>query len=166
MKKISLAKASSYTSPNPVTVVCTTKADGTPNLATVSWWTYLSYSPNMVAYAMAKTSYSGEMMRANKKAVITIPSDKITAAVLGCGMTTGRNTDKPEKFGIELTSLDGCDLKIPVHSCLAIECELKEFLEVGDHYLYICNVKQVYANDGEKALFAWGGYADLHAVKD
>lgn len=42
MKKISLAKASSYTSPNPVTVVCTTKADGTPNLATVSWWTYLS----------------------------------------------------------------------------------------------------------------------------
>ena len=101
MKKISLAKASSYTSPNPVTVVCTTKADGSPNLATVSWWTYLSYSPNMVAYAMAKTSYSGEMMRANKRAVITIPSDKITAAVLGCGMTTGRNTDKPEKFGID-----------------------------------------------------------------
>ena len=63
MKKISLAKASSYTSPNPVTVVCTTKADGSPNLATVSWWTYLSYSPNMVAYAMAKTSYSGDDAR-------------------------------------------------------------------------------------------------------
>ncbi len=36
MEKIKLAKASRLTSPNPVTVVCTEKPDGSTNLATVS----------------------------------------------------------------------------------------------------------------------------------
>ena len=55
MEKITLPKASVLTSPNPVTLVCTQKPDGGTNLATVSWWTYLSYNPGMIAYAMGET---------------------------------------------------------------------------------------------------------------
>ncbi|MDE7108196.1 MAG: flavin reductase family protein, partial [Clostridiales bacterium] len=159
MNKISLAGAAKITSPNPVTVVCTQKPDGETNLATVSWWTYLSYNPNMIAYAMAKTSYSGEMVRQNKKVILTIPSDKIVDTVLGCGSTTGRNTDKISKFGIEMQELEGSDIRIPAHSALAIVCNLKDYIETGDHYLYICNVEQVFADDKEQAVFAWNGYA-------
>ena len=36
MNRISLPQASKLTSPNPVTLVCTQKPDGTTNLATVS----------------------------------------------------------------------------------------------------------------------------------
>lgn len=164
MDKITLAGAAKITSPNPVTVVCTQKPDGGANLATVSWWTYLSYSPNMVAYAMAKTSYSGELMRQNKKVVITVPGEKIAEAVLGCGSTTGRNTDKIEKFGISMQLLPGTDIPVPVHICLAIVCTLKEFIEVGDHYLYICNVEQVYADQSQRTLFAWNGYSQIKPV--
>lgn len=63
MQKINLPQAAKLTNPNPVSLVCTLKPDGGTNLATVSWWTYLSFNPNMIAYAMAKTSYSGEMVR-------------------------------------------------------------------------------------------------------
>lgn len=52
MNKINLSQAARFTSPNPVTVVCTQKPDGSTNLATVSWWTYLSFNPNMIAYAL------------------------------------------------------------------------------------------------------------------
>ena len=83
MEKITLPKASVLTSPNPVTLVCTRKPDGTTNLATVSWWTYLSYNPGMIAYAMAKTSYSGEMVRQNKKVILTIPGEAIAKEVIG-----------------------------------------------------------------------------------
>lgn len=38
MKKIDLPFASKLTSPNPVSLVCTRKPDGSTNLATVSWW--------------------------------------------------------------------------------------------------------------------------------
>ena len=165
MEKITLPKSSKLTSPNPVTIVCTQKPDGSTNLATVSWWTYLSFNPSMIAYAMAKTSYSGEMVRSNKKVILTIPGAEITEAVMGCGSTTGRDTDKIAKFGIEMQMVEGSDIQIPLHSRVAIQCSLKEFIETGDHYLYICNVEQVYGNEAEEAVYAWNGYSQIRPAK-
>ena len=165
MNKINLPQAAKLTSPNPVSLVCTQKPDGSTNLATVSWWTYLSFNPNMIGYAMAKTSYSGEMVRNNKKDILTIPGTETAAAVMGCGSTTGRDTDKVAQFGIELTEVEGSDIKIPVHSRVAIVCSMKEYHEVGDHYLYICDVEQVYGNEVEEALFAWNGYSQVRPAK-
>lgn len=165
MKKIGLPKASQLTSPNPVTLVCTQRPDGGTNLATVSWWTYLSYNPGMIAYAMAKTSYSGERARETGKVAISVPGKDIADAVLGCGSSTGRNTDKVKKFGVEMQQLPGWEIGIPLHSRVAILCEVKEYIEVGDHYLYICNVREVYGEEGEEALFAWNGYAQLHPAR-
>ncbi|MDE6021506.1 MAG: flavin reductase family protein [Ruminococcus sp.] len=165
MNKISLPQASKLTSPNPVTLVCTQKPDGSTNLATVSWWTYLSYNPNMIAYAMAKTSYSGEMVRNNKKVILTIPGAAIADEVMGCGMSTGRDTDKIAKLGIEMQEVPNSEIKIPLHSRVAIKCSLKEFIETGDHYLYICNVEDVYGNEQEEAVFAWNGYSQIRPTK-
>lgn len=95
MKEITLPKASQLTSPNPVTVVCTRKPDGSTNLATVSWWTYLSYNPGMIAYAMAKPSYSGERVRESGQVILTIPGAAIADAVLGCGTTTAAIPTRP-----------------------------------------------------------------------
>ncbi len=165
MEKISLPKASNLTSPNPVTIVCTQKPDGSTNLATVSWWTYLSYNPGMIAYAMAKTSYSGEMVRSSKKVILTIPGAEIADEVMGCGMSTGRDTEKIAKLGIEMQEVPGSEIQVPLHSRVAIVCSMKEFHEVGDHYLYICDVEQVYGNEAEEAVFAWNGYSQIRPAK-
>ena len=45
MEKISIAKAPVFTSPNPMTLICTQKPDGTTNLATLAFWTYASTAP-------------------------------------------------------------------------------------------------------------------------
>lgn len=165
MKKINLPQASKLTSPNPVTLVCTQKPDGTTNLATVSWWTYLSFNPNMIAYAMAKTSYSGERVRETKKVILTIPSEEISNEVMKCGMSTGRTTDKAKEYGIELQEIPDSYIQIPLYSKVAIKCSLKEFIETGDHYLYICNVEDVYANPDKKAVFAWNGYSEIRTAE-
>jgi len=165
MREITLGTASRLTSPNPVTVVCTEKPDDTTNLATVSWWQYLSFNPNMICFAMAKTSYSGEMVRANKKVIVTVPGEAIASEVMSCGMATGRDTDKVQKFGIELQELPESNIRIPLHSRVAIQCQLKEFHETGYHYLYICNVDKVYGDTEEEALFAWKGYSVLRPAK-
>ena len=165
MEKINLPKASQLTSPNPVTLVCTKKPDGSTNLATVSWWTYLSFNPGMIAYAMAKTSYSGERVRETKEVILTIPGAEIAKEVMGCGMASGRDTDKIEKNNIGMQDVPGSEIRVPVHSKVAIRCSLKEYHETGDHYLYICNVEDVLANEAEEALFAWNGYAELRPAK-
>ena len=36
----------------------------------------------MIAYAMAKTSYSGEMVRNNGKVILTVPGTEIAEALL------------------------------------------------------------------------------------
>ena len=120
----------------------------------------------MIAFAMAKTSYSGERIRESRKVFVTIPGAEIAEAVMGCGSTTGRNTDKVAKFGIELAEVEGSTIKIPKHSRVAIQCRLKEDHETGDHYLYICEVEQVYGDESEKALFAWNGYSRLHPASE
>lgn len=165
MKKINLPEASVLTSPNPVTLVCTKKEDGTTNVATVSWWTYLSFNPYMVGFAMAKTSYSGEMVRKNKKVILTIPGSELEEVVLRCGSSTGRNTNKVEKFDIKLETIENSDIKIPANSKVAIAMTLKEYIVVGDHYLYICNVDSVYGDKDKKSLFAWDGYSRIKTAE-
>lgn len=165
MNEINLPKASRLTSPNPVTIVCTQKPDGGTNLATVSWWTYLSFNPSMVAFAMAKSSYSGEMVRSNGKVILATPGEALAEAVIRCGSSTGRKVDKIAQFGIEMQELPGSDIRIPLHSRVAIRCSLEKYIETGDHYLYICQVEQVFGNEEEEALFAWDGYAQIRTAK-
>lgn len=119
----------------------------------------------MIAYAMAKSSFSGERVRQTRKVILTVPAAEIAEAVMGCGTTTGRDTDKVSKFDIALATVEGSSIKIPVPSRVAILCSLKEYHEVGDHYLYICDVDQVYGDAEKEALFAWNGYAELRPAK-
>ncbi len=159
MKEINMGKATEFTSPNPLTLVCSEKPDGTTNLAPVSFVTYLSFNPPRIGFAMGKAAYTGERVSETGKVIVAVPGDSLSAAVMSCGSSSGRNIDKVEKFGIELTSLPGSSIKIPADSKLAFVAKLNQRVEVGDHYLYICDVEQMYGDENKNALFAWNGYA-------
>ena len=166
MKTISLIDAAKLTSPNPLSLICSKTPAGTTNLATVSWWTYLSLEPETIGFAMMKTSYTGEMVRAGKKVVLTIPGNVLAKQVMQCGCSTGRDRNKAKDFGIELKDLPDGDIQIPVHSTVAIRCTLREVVDVGDHYFYICDVENVYGDADEVPLFAWKGYAKIAPAKE
>lgn len=159
MEKINLVKASQLTSPNPLALVCTTKEDGNTNIATISWYTYLSFKSNLIGLAMSKHSYTGEMIRKNKKLVLTIPGSQLDEVVKKCGSISGRTTDKVKEYNIELQELESCDIKIPQHIKVAMILNLNNYIEVGDHYFYICKVEEVYSDESEEALYAWNGYS-------
>ena len=165
MQEIALGQASKFTSPNPLTVVCTETPAGKTNLAPVSWWNYLSFNPNIICFAMAKTSYSGEMVRQNKQVVLAMPGTSIADAIMTCGSLSGRDIDKAEELAIELIDLPEGAIKVPAHSRIAIQCQLMNTVEAGDHWLYLCTVDHVYIVAKEEALFAWNGYAKLRPAK-
>lgn len=164
MKKIEISAAYKMTSPNPVTLVCTRTPEGKTNLATVSWWTYMSSQPPMLGFAMSKKSYSGEMVRQNKKVVLAMPDAAIADAAFKCGTVSGRKTDKASDFGIELADLPGAAFKVPVHTRLAFECSLDNTMDVGDHYLYVCTIDAIHGDDSKTQIFAWDGYAKLRPI--
>ena len=113
MNEITIGKAPVLTSPNPLVMVCTEKPDGSTNIAPVSFVTYLSFNPPVIGFAMGQTSYTGERIRETGKAIITVPGSSLKEAVTGCGSTSGRNTDKAARFGIELTGLADSSIKFP-----------------------------------------------------
>ncbi len=161
MKPITIAKATKLTSPNLVMLVCTQTLENKTNLATVSWWMPLSFNPAMITFAMQKAAYSGELTRKNKRVVVAVPGAELSDIVMKCGSTSGRDVDKVEKYNIEMKSINDCSIQVPVHSRLVFDCSLSETIEAGDHYLYICNVENVFADENEEAVFAWDGYASV-----
>lgn len=161
MKQIELLEAAKLTSPNPLCLICTQTPAGATNLGTVSWWTFLGVEPPTIGFAMMKPSFSGEMTRQNKKLILVIPGEPLARAVMECGSATGRDTDKVKRFDIAMQSFPDSAIEIPAHTVVAMACSLRQFVDVGDHYFYVCDVQKVLANEDERALFAWKGYAKI-----
>ena len=164
MKEINFPKVTGLTSPNPLTLVCTKKEDGTTNLSTISWWMPLSFNPNLFAVAINHNSHGGERLRETGEAVLVIPAVGSEGFIFGCGSKNGKEINKSEQFGIELTELDGTDIKIPTRSTAAVIGKLVRYEETGDHNLYIMEVKNAFGDEAETPLFAWNGYAEVNTA--
>ena len=54
MKALNIMEATVYTSPNPLTLICSQNEDGTTNLAPICFVSYLSFNPPMVGFATGK----------------------------------------------------------------------------------------------------------------
>lgn len=118
MKEITIAQAPVFTSPNPMTFICSKKADGKTNMATLAFWTYASTNLGKVVFSLNKGAYTLELLAKNKEVVIAVPGVSLTGALIACGTSSGRATDKVEKFGIAMQKLAGtetgnCKGKIP-----------------------------------------------------
>ena len=48
MKELKIMEATAYTSPNPLTLICSLNEDGTTNLAPFCFVSYLSFNPPMI----------------------------------------------------------------------------------------------------------------------
>ena len=164
MNEIKFPMVTGLTSPNPLTLVCTKKEDGTTNLSTISWWMPLSFNPNLFAVAINHGSHGGERLRETGEAVLVIPAVGSEGFIFGCGSKNGKEINKVEAFGIELKVVDGTDIKIPVHSTAAVIGKLKSYEKAGDHNLYIMEVVKAFGDESETPLFAWKGYAEVNTA--
>lgn len=161
MKAIGLWDAMRFTCPNPLSFICTKKPDGKTNIATVAWWSTLAVEPEILGFSMNNRSYTYEILQKTKKLVLVTPGIGLEKAAIGCGNTSGRDTDKVEKFKIEMKQMPGSDIAIPVHSVLAIACSVREYVDVKAAYFFICNVEKVLHDESRQPLFCWDGYAKI-----
>lgn len=166
MQSVPLLSMARLTSPNPLALICSRLKDMPTNLATVSWYTILSVEPARIGFALQKTHFTGDVIRQTQKAILTIPGESLARNVMECGSCSGRDTDKVKKFNIPMRDFEGSDIQIPEHSVLAVQCVLWQFVDVGDHYFYICDALDTrVSGNPEETLFAWKGYAKIATVR-
>ena len=71
MKELNIMEATVYTSPNPLTLICSLNEDGTTNLAPICFVSYLSFNPPMIGFAAGKQSHTGKRVRETGKVIVT-----------------------------------------------------------------------------------------------
>lgn len=156
MKQITISDAQRATSPNSIILVCVKKPDNSINLATVSWWTYLSNHPSMLGFSISNKGYTKKLLTANKSFIISIPDAGIADKVMHCGRTSGRDIDKVVEFKIDMTD-DG----FPVSSKLVFKCQVESTTNVGDHTFFSCTIDDILYNSDSKQLYSFDGYSRL-----
>ena len=135
-------------------------------MAPVSFFMYASFDPPMLAFAMGKAANSGENIRRTGKAVLAAPGVSLKDAVMVYGSTSGRETDKLKEMPIALQSIQGSDIPIPEDARIAFVVSLAQTIDAGDHYLYLCNIDKMAADETKEALFAWDGYAKVAPAQE
>ena len=163
---VSLSDAQKLTSPNPFCLVGSSMINGDTNLMAVSWWTYLSNRPAMVAVSLSCRSYSNECIRETGEFTISVVDKKLAKQAMQCGTSTGRLVSKAKEFGIELcksNTVNPCYVK---ESSVALECRVVQKVLAGDHTVFISEVTAVHTRDINKTLYAVDGYRRLASVTE
>lgn len=156
MKKMDIRKAFTLIEPGPVVLITTN--DGVKNnIMTLSWIMVVDFTPKF-AITTGDWNYSYKALKKFKECVIAIPAADQIDQIVGIGTSSGKETNKFEKFG--LTAKKGQIVSAPlIQECLAnIECKVIDIIK--KHDIIILEGKVAYYNSDRK------NKKTIHAVGD
>jgi len=135
--------------PGPV-VLLSTARKGEPNVMTMSWHAMMEFEPPLIGCLVSNRNFSFNALKATKECVINIPTVELAAKVVGCGNTSGRDTDKFKKFG--LTMAASSRVKAPlITECFAnLECRVWDARIVARYNFFILEVIQAWIDPSRK----------------
>lgn len=125
--------------PGPV-ILLTTALNGRTNVMAQSWLTMLEFEPPLVGCVVSNRNHSFQALDETGECVINIPTVNISAAVVGCGNTSGRDTDKFAMFG--LTPQPATCVRPPqIRECFAsLECRVVDTTLVARYGFFVLEV--------------------------
>src|ERR1700712_3007984 len=86
-----------FLEPGPI-VLLSSKWREQTNIMTMGWHTVMEFTPSLVGCIISNANYSFDLIRKSKECVINIPTADMIKSVTGIGTTSGKDTDKFEKF--------------------------------------------------------------------
>lgn len=124
-RKWPLSKVYQLIEPGPVVLLTTAGKTG-PNVMTLAWHTMLDFTPPLVGIVVSEENHSFKVLLKTKACVINIPTRELGKVVVGCGNTSGRDTDKVAAFGLA-TSPATCVAAPLLDACFAsLECRVAD----------------------------------------
>ncbi len=138
-RNLPLSRVYRLLEPGPV-VMLTTARHGRPNVMTLSWHTMMEFEPPLVGCVVSNRNFSFGLLKATKECVLNIPGVELAAKVVGCGNTSGRNTDKFKAF--RLTPATAARVAAPlIAECYAnLECRVVDTKMVAKYNFFILEV--------------------------
>jgi flavin reductase (DIM6/NTAB) family NADH-FMN oxidoreductase RutF len=128
-----------YSTPRQVVLV-TTRHAGSDNVWPMDFHLPLSFDPPLYGIATTRLSYGGELVRGSGVFVVNFVPATWEKSVFLCGNVSGRTVDKFAAVGLEKEEAESVDAPRLVHALGALECRVRQIVEVGDHTLFIGEV--------------------------
>ena len=148
--------------PGPV-VMLTTVRKGRPNIMTLSWHTMMEFEPPLVGCVVSNRNYTFGILKATKECVINIPTVELAAKVVGCGNTSGAETDKFAAF--RLTPAPARRVKAPlIDECYAnLECKVADNRMTAKYCFFVLEVLAAWIDPAVKRPrtmhhLGWGAF--------
>ena len=161
MEEISIKQAQIMTSPNPFALIVTRKPTGQANLTAVSWWTYISNQPAMVAVSLSQKGFAGECIARYGTFTLCVPDQSMGEQAFYCGTVSGRTQDKATAAKIPLHPWRENFPPAVENSQLVMLCTLDQAVPAGDHTVYLSRVEVVLGDGSKQGLKAYDGYRTL-----
>lgn len=137
-----------------VYVICVRVADKS-NGMTAAWVTQVSGHPPMVLVAVGKNHLTSSLISEAGAFSVNMLSSQHRSLACLCGSVSGRDRDKllgvPVKYGVT-------GMPILVDSVGYLDCTLVESLEVGDHVLFVGEVVDGDASEGDVLVYRSADY--------
>ena len=134
---------------NPVPAVMVSCADlsGRDNIITVAWTGIVCSDPAMVYISVRPNRYSYNLIKDSKEFVINLTNKELAFATDWCGVRSGKDYDKFKEM--KLHKEKGKFVKCPLikESPVAVECRVKEIVELGSHHMFIAEVLSIDADE-------------------
>lgn len=147
MREVPVDQALKLKYPEWVMFVLTRDADGKPDLMPAGWCMICNSNPLMMAVAVGFGRYTHRTIEETGEFVLAWPGVGQEKLIEQAGSTTGRDTDKFERFGLE--EIPTAEVAAPMIDGLAValECEVVSQLELEDHSIFVGQVVAAHVSD-------------------
>jgi flavin reductase (DIM6/NTAB) family NADH-FMN oxidoreductase RutF len=135
--------------PGPVVMV-TTAQKGRANIMTMSWLTMMDFEPPLVGCVMSDRNFSFAALKSTRECVLNIPTVELAKQAVGCGNSSGRRTDKFERF--RLTPAPAARVAPPlIAECYAnFECKVIDARLAAKYNFFILEVVKAWIDRSKK----------------
>lgn len=142
--------------PLPAVMVSCGRPGEKPNIITVAWTGTVCSSPAMVSISVRPERYSYGIIRETGEFVINLTTEKLVRAADYCGVRSGRDVDKFAQMHLTPGKCAHVAAPLIAESPVALECRVKEVLELGSHHMFVAEVLGVSVDESyldEKGKF-------------
>ena len=128
-----------YSTPRQI-VLITARHDGTDNVWPLDFHGPLSFVPPLYGIAANRNGYGAGIVRSSGIFVVNFVPATWENVIFLCGNVSGRVTDKFAAAGLRTEEAQTVDAPLLAESLGALECRVRQTVEVGDHTLFIGEV--------------------------
>ena len=129
--------------PKPAFVIGSYDSAGNPNIMTAAWAGICNSDPLSIAVSMRPATYSWGNVTHSKAFTVNVPSSEMARYVDYAGRFSGKDVDKFEQTGLTPVEAEFVNAPYVKEFPIVIECELREYHDLGSHRQFIGKVVDV-----------------------